>query len=283
MGFFDRGTKKRGGRRSADPSGEFAEGELPLRRSEAEALLEDLSAGAKYQQALLPQRPPEVPGYDIATFYRPARTLSGDFFDLLPAGPATLAFVIADASGKSIPASLVAMMCHLLFRVRPEPAASPARVLTHVNRLLLGNIKRGTFVTCIYALLDYERHTLTVANAGHLPLVVWRSKEKLAMTYRAHGPVLGVLPPETYDSALPEETVEIGPGDRFVLLTDGVNEAMAPGQKEFGMEHLRQRLKGGSDGLGSMFLKGIVEQIELHRGGGEQSDDITLVTARRQP
>jgi serine phosphatase RsbU (regulator of sigma subunit) len=66
-------------------------------------------------------------------------------------------------------------------------------------------------------------------------------------------------------------------------MTDGVNEAMAPGQREFGMEHLRKHLKGESDAPSAAFLRGITDRIELHRGGGDQSDDITIVTARRLP
>lgn len=273
MGLFGRGAKK----------GEAEASDLPMRRADLEALLEDLAAGAKYQQALLPQGTPDLPGYDLATYSRPARTVSGDFFDLRPLSGGKLGLVIADASGKSIPAALVSMMCHLLFRVQPEPDASPARVLSNVNRLLTGNIKRGTFVTAVYAWLDPAAHALTIANAGHLPVVVWHARAKVATTHRPPGPVLGVLGPEAYEGTGREETVPLEPGDRFVLITDGVNEAMAPGQREFGMEHLRLKLKAESDGPSAQFLKGITETIELHRGGGDASDDITIVTGRRLP
>ena len=267
MGLFSRDAKR--------------EDELPMRRADLETLLEDLAAGAKYQQALLPQVTPAVPGYDFATYYRPARTVSGDFFDLRPLADGRLGMVIADASGKSIPAALVAMMCHLLFRVQPEPDAPPARVLANVNRLLSGNIKRGTFVSAIYAWLDPAAHLLTVANAGHLPVVVWHSKAKVATTHRPPGPVLGVLAADAYEGAVQPEAIPLDPGDRFVLITDGVNEAMAPGQREFGMEHLRRQLKAESDAPSAQFLRGITEKIELHRGGGDASDDITIVTGRR--
>jgi len=279
MGLFSRESKKR---RAGGP-GESGADAGPLRRADLEALLQDLDAGAKYQQALLPQSAPQVPGYDFATYYRPARTVSGDFFDLRPLAGGKLGLVIADASGKSIPAALVAMMAHLLFRVQPEPDGPPARVLSHVNRLLLGNIRRGTFVSALYAWLDPSLHALTLANAGHLPVVVWHSRAKVATTHRPPGPVLGVLPADDYEEAVKEETVPLEPGDRFVLMTDGVNEAMAPGEREFGMEHLRKHLKSESDTPSATFLKGITDRIELHRGGGDQSDDITIVTARRLP
>lgn len=272
MGFFTR-------KRAADRAEK--EADLPIRRADLETLLEDLDAGAKYQQALLPQAAPRVPNYDFATYYRPARTVSGDFFDLRSLAEGKLGMVIADASGKSIPAALVAMMCHLLFRIQPEPEAPPARVLANVNRLLHGNIKRGTFVTAAYAWLDPAAHALTIANAGHLPVVVWHAKAKVATPHRPAGPVLGVLPPAAYEGAAQEETVPLEAGDRFLLITDGVNEAMAPGEREFGMEHLRKALKAESDAPSAIFLKGITDKIELHRGGGDASDDITIVTGRR--
>lgn len=271
MGLFSRESKR----------GEAEATDLPMRRADIEALLEDLAVGAKYQQVLLPQVTPPLSDYDFATYSRPARTVSGDFFDLRPLSDGKLGLVIADASGKSIPAALVSMMCHLLFRVQPEPDAPPARVLSIVNRLLNGNIKRGTFVSAIYAWLDPAAHALTIANAGHLPVVVWHSKAKVATTHRPPGPVLGVLGPEAYDREIREEAVSLEPGDRFVLITDGVNEAMAPGEREFGMEHLRRQLKAESDAPSAQFLKGITDKIELHRGGGDASDDITIITGRR--
>jgi sigma-B regulation protein RsbU (phosphoserine phosphatase) len=275
MGLFSREPEKR----VADPESP----DLPLRKADLQALLEDMEAGAKYQQALLPQKAVPLPGYDLAWLSRPARILSGDFCDLFHFEPYRLGLVVADASGKSIPASLLAVMCHLLFRTRPEPAAPPARVLRHVNRQLLGNIKRGTFISAAYGVLDAERHRLTIANAGHLPVVMWHAREKVATPHRPRGSVLGVLPPAAYEHEIVEETIALAPGDRFVFLTDGVNEAMAPGQREFGMEHLRRRLKADSDGPSDEFLRSIMEEIEIHRGGGDQSDDITVVTGRRLP
>lgn len=268
MGLFSFGSKKR-----QRPEG--------VRQIDIEVLLQDLEAGAKYQRSLMPERPPGVAGYDLGALLRPARSVSGDFYDYFPAGPNRLGIVVADASGKGIPACLLAVMCQLLFRTRPEQDASPARTLANVNRMLLGNVKRGTFISGIYAVLDTGTHTLTMANAGHLPAVVWHGRAKVATTHRSNGPILGVLQPAAFDAEVGEETVRLDPGDRFVLFTDGMNEAMAPGQKEFGMEHLRKRLMAQSDGPSAEFLRDLDSQIGLHAGGGEQSDDITIVTGRR--
>ncbi len=254
-----------------------------LRQAELDIILEDLQAGAACQRALLPPGPPAVPGYDFGVWCRPARALSGDFHDFLPFQGSRLPIVVADASGKGVPAALMAAIGQVLFRVQPEPSASPARVLSIVNQMISGNIKRGTFISGIYAVLDTAQHVLHLANAGHLPAVIWHSREKVATTHRTSGAVLGVLPSEAYDAEIKEESLALKPGDRFLLFTDGMNEAMAPGQKEFGMEHLRLRLKNESDGPSADFLRSLTEQIEMHRGGGEQSDDITLITARRIP
>jgi sigma-B regulation protein RsbU (phosphoserine phosphatase) len=92
-----------------------------------------------------------------------------------------------------------------------------------------------------------------------------------------------MVPGDAYERVAKEETVSLEPGDRFLLFTDGVNEAMAPGQKEFGMEHLRRRLRAESDGPSDAFLRHIADQIDIHRAGGEASDDITILTGRRLP
>jgi sigma-B regulation protein RsbU (phosphoserine phosphatase) len=253
-----------------------------MRKAEADVLLKDYADGAEYQLSLMPS-PPEIPGYEIGLKYRGARQISGDFYDFLQLDVSKLGIMIADASGKGIPASFLTMTTRAMLHAQPEHDAPPGRVLCNVNRMLQGSVKRGMFVTGIYAILDTSWHTLTVANAGHLPLVVWRSKARIATIYPPKGAVLGVAEPDAFDAQMREDVVQLEPGDRFVMFTDGVNEAMAPGQKEFGMEHLRKRLMQESDSKSTELLRHIMDAIDIHRGGGEQSDDITIITGRRLP
>ena len=254
-----------------------------LKRDDLQVILEDLRAGAQYQASLMPEIPPAVPGYDFGSLLRPARTVSGDFFDILRVDDRRVGILVADASGKGVPACLMAVLCHGYFKVRPDPAAGPAQTLKAVNAMLYGNAKRGTFVSSLYGVLDIQTHQLTIANAGHLPAVIWHGRERVATTHRSNGPVLGVLNPPLFDGAIGEETVTLKPADRFVFFTDGMNEAMAPGQKEFGMEHLRKRLLAQGEGPSADFVRDLGSQIDLHAGGGEQSDDITIVSGRRLP
>ena len=274
MGLFSRKTP---------PTPPTSASDQLIKRSDLEALLEDLRSGADFQQSLLPSEAPEVSGYDVGFVYQAARQLSGDLYDFVAMPNGKLGLAIADVSGKGITASLVAITCRILLRVQPDPEASPAEVLGHLNRLLLPNIKRGMFVSAIYAELDPVEHTLTVANAGHLPVVVARPFGGEPDVYPARGSVLGVLPPDQFAEAMHEDVIPLTPGDRFVFITDGVNEAMAPGEKEFGMQHLIRVLHKMGDAPSGQVLKELMAYIELHRAGGEQSDDITIVSGRRKP
>jgi phosphoserine phosphatase RsbU/P len=287
MSLFSRKAKDepqpRPGTQSTTPPPSSFLPSTPLKRDDFQVILEDLRAGALYQRSLMPDPPPAVPGYDFGCLLRPARTVSGDFYDVLRIDERRVGILVADASGKGVPACLMALLCHGFFRVRPNPAAGPAETLKAVNAMLYGNAKRGTFVSCLYGVLDIQSHQLTIANAGHLPAVVWHGRERVATTHRSNGPILGVLTPTMFDSAIGEETVPLNPADRFVFFTDGMNEAMAPGEKEFGMEHLRKRLLAQGDGPSTDFVRDLGSQIDLHAGGGEQSDDITIVSGRRLP
>lgn len=269
--------------RSESDMREVGPGGTTIRRSDLQVLMQDLATAAEFQKATLPQTPPEVPGYDIAYFFRPARELSGDFYDFLALEGGRLGIAIADASGKGISACLLATVCRALLRAYTDPSAPPKHVLAAMNRRILACTKRGMFLSAIFASLDPATHTLVAANAGHLPVVVWHSREKVATGHPSRSPVLGVVAPAEYEVMAHEDIIMLEPGDRFVLMTDGVNEAMAPGQKEFGMEHLRRRLISESDRPSADFLRSVIDQIDIHRGGGEQSDDITLVTVRRLP
>ena len=282
MGLFSRKTPLPAVPK-ANEGGSSTETPTRLRRRELDTLLDDVGSAREYQTGLLPPKVPKVEGYDLEFYFSPARQLSGDFYDFQLHQNGSLGITIADASGKGITAGLLAVTCRALLRAQPDTDSAPKQLLSNVNRMLQGSVKRGMFVSAIHAVLDPAAHTIVAANAGHNPMIVWHARSKIATDHSSKGPVLGVLPNDAYEAAMGEETIELQPGDRFVLITDGVNEAMAPGEREFGMEHLRRRLHIDSNRSSEIFLRNLTQQIEIHRGGGEQSDDITLITGRRLP
>ncbi len=252
-----------------------------LNKHEIELIRQDLGSAAEFQRNLLPKEMPSIPGYDFAVFYQGSRPVSGDHYDFIPHADGKLGVVIGDASGKGLTAALLITLARALLHARPEEAQTPDAVLSFVNAKLHPQVKRGMFVSMTYALLDPKEHKVVLGNAGHLPTLIWRPGRRIVTVHPARGVVLGAGGAQVFDSRMQVEEVPLEVGDRLVLITDGVNEAMAPGQREFGMENLRRRLQADADRASVDFIRNITAQIDIHRSGGEQSDDITIVTFRR--
>jgi sigma-B regulation protein RsbU (phosphoserine phosphatase) len=149
-----------------------------------------------------------------------------------------------------------------------------------VNRVLLRDLEKGRFVSAFFALLDPKQRTLTMANAGHTPLLVCREVGNTIVTLQPRGLILGVASDAKFSDTIVEETVPLYPGDRFLLFTDGVSELMNPVNEEFGMERLEKWMKSNSHLWSEDAVHSLTEALELHRAGQIQSDDITILTGR---
>jgi sigma-B regulation protein RsbU (phosphoserine phosphatase) len=150
-----------------------------------------------------------------------------------------------------------------------------------VNTLLHRSIPRGNFVSAIYAILDPVRHEVTLSNAGHLPLLVHHVGRRMVAGYTRNAPVLGVLTSRQFEPKISEVTVRLSAGDRLLMFTDGVNEAKAPSQADFGLSHLHRRMVRDIDLPSKEMIANIVDEVDIHRSGWEQSDDITILAAQR--
>lgn len=245
-------------------------------------LLREFEVGASYQRSLLPKLP-ALPGYDLFNFHRAAHLLSGDYFDCFPLAKGRLGLLVSDASGKGISGALIAMAFRSVVRNLPRDRyEKPKQFMTLANSLLLRAIRRGVFVSALYAVVDPVKHEVTVANAGHLPMLVHHADRNQVIGYSQHGPVLGVLTAKQYEPKISEVTVKLGPRDRLLLFTDGVNEAKAPSQADFGLTHLRNRMIRDRFRPSEELIRNLVEEVDIHRSGWEQSDDITILAAQRR-
>jgi serine phosphatase RsbU (regulator of sigma subunit) len=159
----------------------------------------------------------------------------------------------------------------------------PREILTAVNRVLLRDLEKGRFVTAFFALLDPKQHTLTVANAGHTPMLVCRELGKQIVSIAPKGLILGVVPDAKFSQGLAEETVPLYPGDRFLIYSDGVSELMNPVSEEFGMDRLETWMRVNSHLWSEDALRSLTDALEHHRAGQQQSDDITILTGRLEP
>jgi serine phosphatase RsbU (regulator of sigma subunit) len=244
---------------------------------ERELVEQELRVARTIQQASLPKEVPQLQGWQISPYYRPAREVGGDFYDfhLLPEG--RLGLVVGDATGKGVPAALVmSTTCGMLqLAAQALDSSSPGEVLERVNETLLACIPLNVFVTCFYAILDPKKASLSYANAGHdLPYLRHGGDcEEL----RARGMPLGLMSKMSYE----EREVSLTEGDSVLFYSDGLVEAHDPKGEMFGFPRLRALLAEHAEeerSLGEVLLE---ELYSFVGEGWEQEDDITLLTLRR--
>jgi serine phosphatase RsbU (regulator of sigma subunit)/ketosteroid isomerase-like protein len=243
---------------------------------ERERIEQDLRVARTIQQASLPKEVPQLEGWQIAPFYRPAREVGGDFYDFHFLSEGRLGLVTGDATGKGVPAALVmSTTCGMLqLAAQVLDSSSPGKVLERVNETLLARIPLNTFVTCFYAILDPGSGTLRYANAGHDPPYLWHGGccEEL----RARGMPLGLMPGMSYE----EGEVSLREGESVLFYSDGLVEAHDPKGEMFGFPRLRAYVAehGEERSLGDLLLE---ELFSFVGEGWEQEDDITLLTLKR--
>jgi serine phosphatase RsbU (regulator of sigma subunit)/predicted ester cyclase len=242
---------------------------------ERERVEQELRVARSIQQASLPEEVPQLEGWQITPYYRPAREVGGDFYDFHLLSDGRLGVVVGDATGKGVPAALVmATTCGML-RLAAQSYSSPGVMLQRVNEVLCPYIPANMFVTCFYAILDSESGLLRYANAGHdLPYLHHDGKAK---ELRARGMPLGLMPGMSYEEK--EDSLEVGDG--ALLYTDGLVEAHDPQREMFGFPRLQELVSEHGEEQRSL-EEALLEELYSFVGEGwEQEDDITLVTLRR--
>jgi serine phosphatase RsbU (regulator of sigma subunit) len=250
-----------------------------VRQQEAEArhrerIEQELKIAQIIQQQFLPKSVPDLPSWHVAAFYRPARTVGGDFYDFIPLPDGRVMFVVGDVTDKGIPAALVMASTHALLRGAAPRLIAPGAVLAHVNDLLCADIPAHMFVTCLALVLDPLSGKVEFANAGHdVPYV--RTADGVA-ELRARGMPLGLMPGMAYE----EKTFQFQPGDCALLHSDGLAEAHAPDREMFGFPRVADLAGRGPSGEELIDLC-LTELAEFTGPDAEQEDDITLVCLER--
>lgn len=238
-----------------------------------ERLEQELQVAQLVQQQFLPNELPELGGWHVAAFYRPARTVGGDFYDLIELADGRVMVVAGDVTDKGVPAALVMASTHALLRSTAAVVADPGEVLRRVNELLVPQVPIHMFVTCVVLVIDPRTGRTQFANAGHNLPYVRRAGGVVQLS--ARGMPLGLMPGSAYDE---HETV-IEPDDVVLLYSDGLTEQHDEAGDMFGFgrtEALVAAATGGDD-----LLDRCVEALAGFSRGMEQEDDITLVTLHR--
>ena len=250
-----------------------------VRQQEAEVrtrerLEQELRVAQLIQQQFLPKELPELQGWQVAAYYKPARAVGGDFYDFLELPDGKVGIVVGDVTDKGVPAALVMATTHSIIRGDAPRLVSPSKVLERANDLLYPDIPAHMFVTCLYAVLDPKTGEFQYANAGHnLPYV--RNEDGSTHELRATGMPLGLMPGMSYE----EKDAILQPGSSMLLHSDGVAEAHNPDREMFGFPRLMGLVgQAGGDKL----IDRVLEDLDSFTGAEwEQEDDITLVTIGR--
>jgi serine phosphatase RsbU (regulator of sigma subunit)/predicted ester cyclase len=249
---------------------------LEQERIERELIEQELGLARSIQQASLPKEVPRLEGWQISPYYQPAREVGGDFYDFFDLEDGRVVVVVGDATGKGMPAALIAEATSNMLRAVAQAlgSSSPGGVLSRVNETLLARIPDNMFVTCFYAILDPKSGSLSYANAGHDLPYLWQSGE--AQELRARGMPLGLMPGMDYE----EKEITLQADEAALFYSDGLVEAHDPKGEMFGFPRLRELVAehGEKRSLGDFLL----EKLYTFTGEGwEQEDDITLLTLRR--
>lgn len=237
----------------------------------------ELRTVADIQKALLPTKTPQAAGLDVAVHLKPAARAGGDYYDFFELPEGRLGVLIADASGHGAPAAVLMAMTHAITHTLPHPVR-PGALLTHLNAHLARRYTRptGSFVTAFYAVFDPAAGQLTYSSAGHSPPHLRRKDGTLVVLNRAQRLPLGIKPDEVY----PEKSIELYPGDRAVLFTDGVIEAVNGDGEVFGTGRLNDALPAG-DAVAAASLQSILDSWNEFTAGVASGDDRTLVLVKR--
>jgi serine phosphatase RsbU (regulator of sigma subunit) len=239
-----------------------------------ERIDQELRVARLVQQTLLPSDVPHPSGWEIAAYWQPARTVSGDFYDFLIFPDGKLGIVVADVTDKGIPAAMVMATTRSIIRSTGELLVWPGQVLEQANNLLCPNMPQNMFVTCLYAILDPITGLIRYANAGHPPAYQRTGQE--VHEFSARGMPLGLMPDMHYE----EKEATIKPGDSLIMYSDGLVEAHNVQAEMFGFPRLRQLLT--IPACGDELIQCMLQELNTFTGPDwEQEDDVTFVTLER--
>lgn len=247
-----------------------------------ESLKTDLAVASEIQQAILPRLFPPFPDLaqrlDIAASMTPAKDVGGDFYDLFRIDDDRIGFVMADVSGKGIPAAIFMAVSRTLIRATGIRGGSTADCLDYSNRLLASESVDCMFVTVFYGILNVRTGEIAYTNAGHNPPYVVKADGTVEALPLPKDPMCGAIDGISFH----EEHLKLDKGDALMLFTDGVNEAMSTTCEEYGDDRLTDVLKAAATKSCHDLIADVKASVAEFTTGAEQSDDITMMAIRFQ-
>ena len=237
---------------------------------------EEMKIAYNIQMGLLPKGAPMIEGYDLAGKSLPAKSVGGDYFDLIRLGDGRLFFCLGDISGKGMPAAL--LMSNMLATLRGQnlDLTTPGSIMNYSNEHMFRNTDPERFSTLFLGVLDPENAELTYSNAGHnLPFIV--NETGSVKRLETGNIVLGAIEDVTYT----EDSVKLEKGDTLLIFSDGISEAINPDEEEFGEDPLPALVNANRESTAMVLIDTIIEEVIRHAGKAPQRDDMTMVVIKR--
>ena len=250
--------------------------------TQLESIKSDLAVAGEIQQAILPRVFPPFPensnDLDLAALMVPAKDVGGDFYDFFRIDENRIGLVIADVSGKGVPAAIFMAVSRTLIRALGMQGANTSTILSQANDLLCKESVDCMFVTVFYAIYNVHTGVVNYCNAGHnSPYIIKKSGEVEALPVSTNC-MIGAIEQVEFKEA----TMQMEPGDMLVMFTDGVNEAVNTTFEEYGDERFESVLKDLYGNDSKTTIEGVLESVKSFTGAAPQSDDITLLALKRK-
>ena len=252
-----------------------------LEAIEKKNLEKELTTASEVQRILLPSESPELEGYKIMGLNVPARIVSGDYFDFFEINDGYLAVVIADVSGKGVPASLITAMCRSVVRANAINASCPAKVLRKVNEQLFPDIREDMFISLAFLILEKGTGKISIARAGHDAPLLFKANSKTADPVQSPGIAIGIDSGNVFNKAIAEHELHLDTGDVLLLYTDGVNEASDIRGEEFGIQRLHKTVINAAPKGADNLIGEIQQSVHKFASNVPQNDDITLIAIEK--
>ncbi len=256
---------------------------LHLQALEQERLEREMHLAADIQRRILPREAPQVPGYELLGWNRPARQIGGDYYDLFLRQNGRVGLVVGDVSGKGMPAALMVSTLHSALHLLLDQAGVGPELFERLNRHVLESSASNKFITLLLADLDPATGAITYLNAGHNPALLVRRNPSAAGVETeqlgSSGLPIGVLPGSRFTT----RTVALEPGDLLCIYSDGITEAESPAEEEFGTTRLLAVLHEHRDHPLPQILEAVQAATAAFSAGLPQGDDQTVVLLRRNP
>jgi sigma-B regulation protein RsbU (phosphoserine phosphatase) len=241
---------------------------LELARTEYE-----METARGIQQSFLPESPPQIEGFELSALNLPARQVGGDFYDFIPVSEGKWGIIIADVSGKGVPAALFMALSRTLVRVNVADNPTASQAMQKANHMISQETKMGMFVTLFYAVLTPEKKLLHYINAGHNPPFVVKEGSGDVILLRASGIAMGVID----DVILEEKVIELGSNDIVVFYTDGITEAINRKSEQFGEKRLIETINRYAALPPKDLISRVKDEVFAFAQDQPQFDDFTLV------